>query len=153
MDKLKKGDKVTRGPDWNYDEFYCKDVDGGPGGVGTVVIADNGDGTCHVKWDAGETWWYDYNEDRQRIIPAPQAEPTEWISTSGYFTITLIEKEDTMNKNIVEVYENTKDAVLVNEHFGNEIHPTFTGLLNLKANKKAYLEEATRLEEEKKKKD
>ena len=36
-------------------------------------------------------------------------------------------KENIMNNQIAEVYEKTKDALLVDKHFGNEIADTFTG--------------------------
>ena len=60
-------------------------------------------------------------------------------------------KEEDMNDAITEVYENTKDAVLVNKHFGKimgNTFTTFTATLWLTDKKKEYLTEAKRLEEE-----
>ncbi len=58
------------------------------------------------------------------------------------------EEVHVMNKVIAEMYETTKDAVLVDKYFGNEICQNFSGKMLLSDHKEAYLVEAKRREEE-----
>ena len=71
-----------------------------------------------------------------------------------------IKGEDKMNKNIVNVYEKTADAVLVQKWFDNgqehseaSIDESFYDYLFLKDHKDEFLKEAKRLEAEAKNKD
>lgn len=66
--KLEEGDKVVRGPDWEYDE-----QDGGAGGIGTVreVIYEDLDFFEYnivVEWDNGNIYEYTHNEDIEDVI-------------------------------------------------------------------------------------
>lgn len=56
-------------------------------------------------------------------------------------------KEEGMNKNISEVFEKTKDALLVEKHLGSELGNTFIDGLLLQDKKKEVLAEAKRREE------
>lgn len=58
------------------------------------------------------------------------------------------EEELVMNKVIAEMYETTKDAVLVDKYFGNEVCQNFSGKMLLSDHKEEYLVEAKRREEE-----
>lgn len=55
-------------------------------------------------------------------------------------------KEGAMNKNISEVFEKTKDALLVEKHLGNEIGTTFIDGLLLQDKKKEILAEVKKRE-------
>ena len=59
-------------------------------------------------------------------------------------------KENKMNKNISEVFDKTKDALLVEEYLGNQIGTTFIDGLMLTDKKAEVLAEAKRLEKEEK---
>ena len=57
-------------------------------------------------------------------------------------------KECDVKKAITDVFEKTQDALLVSKHLGHTVNDDFTGKLLLSTNKKAYLDEAQRLEAE-----
>ena len=57
-------------------------------------------------------------------------------------------KESDMNKNISEVFDKTKDALLVEKHLGDEIKTGFIAGLILEDKKEEVLEEAKRREAE-----
>jgi hypothetical protein len=65
-------------------------------------------------------------------------------------TKTQTTKENNMNKNISEVFDKTKDALLVEKHLGGQIGPNFIDGLILLDKKVEVLAEAKRLEKEEK---
>ena len=54
----------------------------------------------------------------------------------------------TIRSVVSDVFENTKDAILIEKYLGHAIMSDFTGSLILRNNKEAYLKEAKRLEKE-----
>ena len=70
-------------------------------------------------------------------------------SFNGYSFKLAKGDEVVMNSKIAEVFTATKDAVLVDRHFGSEIDSFTMGLI-LEANHDVYLAEAKRREEAKK---
>jgi hypothetical protein len=63
---------------------------------------------------------------------------------------TQITKENNMNKNISDVFDKTKEALLVEKHLGNQIGTNFIDGLILADKKTEVLAEAKRLEKEEK---
>ena len=63
---------------------------------------------------------------------------------------TQTTKENKMNKNISEVFDKTKDALLVEKHLGGQLGSTFIDGLILADKKTEVLAEAKRLEKEEK---
>lgn len=77
-------------------------------------------------------------------------------SSAGYYiraeNLELIStrKEGTMKKCITGAFKNTDDAVLIEEHFGEELGKDFLAGLTLQTYKEQFLTEAKRREEESK---
>jgi len=74
----------------------------------------------------------------------------EYIRTRGRYTPLnkCFNKENNMNKNISDVFEKTKEALLVEKHLGNQIGTNFIDGLILADKKTEVLAEAKRLEKE-----
>ena len=76
-----------------------------------------------------------------------------YLHHPGHFKLaskTQTIKENKMNKNISEVFDKTKDALLVEKYLGNQIGTTFIDGLMLTDKKTEVLAEAKRLEKEEK---
>ena len=63
--KLKPGNRVVRGPDWDYGTQDCDD-NGNPT-VGTILGAGGSLHWWSVKWDGGSTNGYEYCDDTHSI--------------------------------------------------------------------------------------
>lgn len=74
-----------------------------------------------------------------------------WYFSHGNFkALTNKSKENKMNTNISEVFDKTKDALLVEKHLGSQLGTTFIDGLILADKKTEVLAEAKRLEKEEK---
>ena len=121
---VKTWEAIARMPEYEGGNIACLELDG----------------------DYGREGWF--RSMGYTIIPAE-----EYLRTKGRH-IPLKEhfklKENKMNKNISEVFDKTKDALLVEKHLGAEIGTTFIDGLTLADKKTEVLAEAKRLEKEEK---